>query len=81
MARCMLTGKKPNVANNVSHANNRTRKRQFPNVQRKRVFLEDENRWVTLTLSTRAIRSVTRIGLKAYAAKMGVDLGSLLGRD
>lgn len=79
MAQCMLTGKKRLVVMNVSHAHNRTKKVQNPNVQKKRFYIPEEDRWVTLSLSTRAMRSVDRYGLVAYARKMGVDLKKLIG--
>jgi len=72
--RCPLTGKRPNVANKVSHSNIKTKKRQPPNLQRKRLWLEDEQRWVTLRLSTRALRTLNKKGLKAFAAEAGLDL-------
>ncbi len=72
--RCPLTGKRPNVANKVSHSNIKTKKRQLPNLQRKRLWLEDEERWITLRLSTRALRTLNKKGLRAYAAEAGLDL-------
>ncbi len=75
--RCPLTGKRPNVANKVSHSNIKTKKRQLPNLQRKRIWLEDEQRWVTLRLSTRALRTLNKKGLRAYAAEVGLDLSKL----
>ena len=72
--RCPLTGKRPNVANKVSHSNIKTKKRQLPNLQRKRIWLEDEERWVRMRLSTRALRTLNKKGLRAYAAEVGLDL-------
>ena len=75
MARkCSLTNKKPLVGNRVSHANNKTKMRQLPNLQSKRIFLPDENRWVRLRLSTRALRTVSKKGLKQYLADEGLRL-------
>jgi large subunit ribosomal protein L28 len=51
---CQLTGKKPLSGNNVSHANNRTKRRQLPNLKVKRIWIPEENRFITLKLSTRA---------------------------
>lgn len=59
---CELTGIKPMYINNVSHANNKTRRRQFPNLKKKKYFIPELNRSLTLTLSTRAIRSIERLG-------------------
>ena len=75
--RCPLTGMRPNVANKVSHSNIKTKRRQLPNLQRKRIWLEDESRWVTLRLSTRALRTLNKKGLRAYAAEAGLDLSKL----
>ena len=75
MARkCILTGKRPNVANKVSHSNIKTKKRQLPNLQRKRVWWAEGERYVTLRLSTRALRSIDKKGLAAFAADNGLDL-------
>ncbi len=52
MARvCQVTGKAPMVGNNVSHANNKTKRRFLPNLQRRRFWVESENRWVSLRLT------------------------------
>lgn len=66
---CQLTGKKPLSGNNVSHAKNKTKRKQYPNLQKKRIWLEDEKRWVTLKLSTRAIRTLEKKGVKAVLNK------------
>lgn len=79
MAKCSLTGKKRLVIMSVSHAHNRNKKVQQPNIQKKRCYIPEEDRWVTLKLSTRAIRTIDRIGLLAYARKLGVDLDKLAG--
>lgn len=61
MARvCEITGKRPAVANNVSHANNRTKRRQLPNLQVKSMYSELLGQMVTLRLSTRAIRTIDK---------------------
>lgn len=78
MARCALTGKRRLKAKNVSHANNRTLKWQHPNVQSKRIYVEELGRHVRLSLSTRAIRTITKVGLVAYARKKGLDLAALV---
>ncbi len=75
MARtCKLTGKRPHVANNVSHANNKTKRKQLPNLQAKRIFVPELDRWVRLRLSTRALRTVTRNGLMDYLKSEGLSL-------
>ncbi len=75
MARvCALTGKRPNVANKVSHSNIKTKKRQLPNLQTRRVWYEEEQRWVRLKLSTRALRTLRKKSLREFAAEAGLDL-------
>lgn len=61
---CPVTGKGPTVGNNVSHANNKTRRRYLPNLQKKRFWLEEENRWVTLRVTTSAMRTIDKLGVK-----------------
>lgn len=72
--RCVLTGKRPNVANKVSHSNIKTKKRQLPNLQTKRIWYPEENRYVKLRLSTRALRTLNKKGLAAFAREAGLDL-------
>jgi large subunit ribosomal protein L28 len=62
---CQITGKKPLTGNNVSHANNRTKRRQLPNLQVKRVWLEEEKRFVKMRISTSAIKTLDKKGSKA----------------
>jgi large subunit ribosomal protein L28 len=64
MARvCQITGKRTRVGNNVSHANNKSKRKFYPNLQKKRFFLPEENRWVTLKVSTTAIKTINKKGL------------------
>jgi len=77
MARCVLTGKRALKGHNVSHANNKTRKWQHPNIQNKRIWVEEMGRFVRLPLSTRAIRTISKVGLVAFARKNGIDLAAL----
>ena len=75
MARvCDLTGKRPNVANQVSHSNIKTKKRQLPNLQKRRVWFEEEGRWVTLRLSTRALRTLRKMTLGQFARQNGLEI-------
>ena len=75
MARkCMLTGKRPNVANRVSHSHRKTKRRQLPNLQLRRVWWEEGNCYVRLKISTRAMRTIDKKGLGPFAAEMGIDL-------
>ena len=64
MARvCQVTGKKPVTGNSVSHSNIKTKRRFLPNLQTKRFFYAEEDRWVTLKVSTEAIRTINKNGL------------------
>lgn len=71
---CKLTGKRPMAGNNVSHANNKTRRRQLPNLQNKRLFIRELNRWVRLRVSTKAIKTIDKKGLLAYLRETGLRL-------
>ena len=62
---CQVTGKRPMSGNNVSHANNKTRRRFLPNIQFHRFWVEEENRYVRLKISTKAIRIIDKLGIKA----------------
>jgi len=72
--KCKLTGKKPMVAMNVSHAHNRTKRRQLPNLQIKRLFVPELNRYVRVRLSTRALRTVSKKGLLPYLHDQGLSI-------
>jgi large subunit ribosomal protein L28 len=61
--RCTMLGKRRNKANHVSHANNRTRKWQMPNLHTKRIFDPVTGKWVRVKLSTRAMKTISRAGL------------------
>ncbi len=70
MARvCEITGKRVQTGNNVSHANNKTRRKFYPNLQKKRFYLAEEGRWITLKVSTSAIRTINKNGLAAVLKK------------
>ena len=68
--KCPITGKGPMVGNNVSHANNRTKRRFLPNIQSKRFWLESEKRFVRLRVSTRGIRIIDKHGIEAVLNDM-----------
>lgn len=72
--RCKLTGKGRNVGYNISHAHNKTKKVQLPNLQRKRIWLDAEKRMVRVRLSTRALRTVTKKGLERFLKDEGLRL-------
>ena len=62
---CQVTGKGPMVGNNVSHANNKTKRRFLPNLQYRRFFVESENRWVRLRVSSAGLRIIDKNGIDA----------------
>lgn len=72
--RCQITGKKANNAMAVSHSHRRTHKLQQPNLQWKRVWWPQGNRWVRLKLSTKAIKTLEKKGINAMAKEAGLDL-------
>ncbi|MCX7954079.1 MAG: 50S ribosomal protein L28 [Bacteroidales bacterium] len=61
--RCQITGKKPMNGHNVSHANNKTKRKFYPNLQTKKFFLPEENRWITLKVSAHGLRIIAKKGL------------------
>ncbi|KAL9669741.1 hypothetical protein QQ045_007289 [Rhodiola kirilowii] len=71
---CPFTGKKSNKANKVSFSNHKTIKRQFVNLQYKRIWWEAGKRFLKLRLSTKAIKTIEKNGLDAVAKKAGIDL-------
>ncbi len=71
MARvCAITGKRPLAGNNVSHANNKTRRRYLPNLQWHRFWVASENRFVRLRLSMNALRTIDKNGIDAVLADL-----------
>jgi large subunit ribosomal protein L28 len=69
-AHCQLTGRQPGFGNAVSHSNRRTRRRFDPNIQSKRYWLPSEGRFVRLTLSTKGIKTVDKIGIERAVARI-----------
>ena len=71
MARvCQVTGKRPMSGNNVSHANNKTKRRFLPNLQSRRFWVESENRFVRLRVSTNALRTIDKNGIESVLADL-----------
>ena len=71
MARvCKVTGKRPMSGNNVSHANNKTKRRFLPNLQSRRFWVESENRFVTLRLTAKGMRIIDKKGIDAVLAEI-----------
>ncbi len=67
---CQVTGKRPMTGNNVSHANNKTKRRFLPNIQNHKFWVEEENRFVSLKLSTKGMRIIDKLGIKAVLDKI-----------
>ena len=61
---CDVTGRKPMFGNNVSHANNKSRRRFDINLQKKRFWIADEKRWITLNVSTQGLRLIDKVGIR-----------------
>lgn len=71
MARvCQITGKKPMSGNNVSHANNKTKRRFLPNLHQRRFYLESEDRWVSLRISNAGLRTIDKKGIDVIVAEL-----------
>ena len=67
---CQLTGKKPLTGNHVSHAHNKTKRRQLPNLRTKRIWVEEENKFVTVKISTSALRTLKKKGYSKMMAEL-----------
>ena len=75
---CQLTGKRPITGNNVSHSNRKTKRRFLPNLHKKRFFIPETDQWVTLKVSSSALRNINKLGIYAYLKRLereGVDIG------
>lgn len=72
--KCAISGKRPLSGNNVSHAHNKTKKWQRPNVHTKRLYVPELKRFVRVKLSTHALRTVSKIGLLPYLRKKGLQI-------
>ena len=71
MARiCQVTGKKTLSGNNVSHANNKTKRRFMPNLHERRFWVPSEKRWIKLRVSTNALRTIDKNGIEAVIADL-----------
>jgi large subunit ribosomal protein L28 len=73
MRVCDLTGKRAVVGNNVSHSNVKTKRRFYPNLQDKRFFIPEENRWIKLRVSTKAMKTINKIGITAALQKFAKE--------
>ena len=71
---CKLTGKRPNVANSISKSHIKTKRRQLPNLQVKKIFVPEMNRSFQLKLSTKAMKIIDKVGLISYLKKNNMTL-------
>ncbi len=67
---CQVTGKRPMAGNNVSHANNKTRRRFLPNLHSHRFWVESENRWVRLRLTPKGLRIIDKKGIDTVLSEI-----------
>lgn len=67
---CQVTGKRPATGNNVSHANNKTRRRFLPNLHQHRFWLESEKRFVSLRVSSKGMRIIDKLGIEQVVANL-----------
>lgn len=72
--KCMITGKSPLVGNHVSHANNKVKRRQNPNLQWKRIYVPELDRAVRVRISTRALRTINKKGFLEFLKDNGLKL-------
>lgn len=70
---CQITGKKPMSGNHVSHSNIKTKRRFLPNLQVKRFYIQEEDRWITLKVSSKAIRIINKVGITAALKKAYIN--------
>lgn len=71
MARvCQVTGKRPQTGHKVSHANNKTKRRFLPNLKKRRIWVASQNRFVSLKISTKALRMIDKLGIEAVLEKI-----------
>jgi large subunit ribosomal protein L28 len=66
---CDITGKRPRVGNNVSHANNKTKRRFYPNLHKKTFYVPEEDAWITLKVCTKALKTINKNGITAVLKK------------
>ena len=74
---CQLSGTRANNGMAVSHSHIRTKKLQQANLQKKRIWWEEEKKWISLRISTRTLKTIQRKGLGKYAKSLGIDLKNL----
>ena len=75
---CQITGKRPRTGNNVSHANNKTKRKFYPNLHKKRFYIPEEDKWITLKVSTTALRTINKNGITAVLKKARANGNTLV---
>lgn len=66
---CDITGKRARVGNNVSHANNKTKRKFYPNLHKKRFYIPEEDKWIVMKVSSTALRTINKNGITAVLKK------------
>ena len=74
---CKITGKRPLVGNNVSKSKRRTKRRQIPNLQTKKIFVPELNKFIQIKVSTTALKTIDKYGLLPYLKKQGLSLSDI----
>jgi large subunit ribosomal protein L28 len=67
---CQVTGKRPQTGHKVSHANNKTKRRFLPNLQKRHIWVPSENRFVTVRVSMKGLRTIDKLGIEAVLEKI-----------
>jgi len=70
---CQVTGKRPMTGNNVSHANNKNKRRFLPNLHTQRFWVPGESRWVKLRVSTKGLRIINKKGIETVLADLRIQ--------
>jgi len=66
---CQVSGKRPLSGNNVSHSHNKTKRKFFPNLHKKKYYIPEEDKWITLKVSTSAMRTINKKGISRVLAE------------
>ena len=75
---CAISGKRPLVGNNVSKSNIKTKRRQFPNLQSKRIYIPELDKTVKIKISTHALKTIDKIGVLNYLKKQKLQISDIL---
>ena len=70
---CQVTKKRPQVGHKVSHAKNKTKRRFLPNLHKRRIWVADENRYVTVNVSMKGLRTIDKLGISAVLKKIKAE--------